>query len=278
MPARELFDQLTAARETVRQKDTGLQNATVANTNAQAAAQLPANAGNADVQTAAKDFRIAMLQARVDLEDAKQAVRDLELQLDALDEPGVRSWLDSIGRSIIAGIQACNWLLIGVAFLIASIMYSVTSGNANLRELLDGDGHTRGLLTFLFGISTIGIAFMLVYQAFMPGVTVDSFRFAREIFGSLIAVLGTIVGFYFGTATTEKNEHPKDPAAEVEENKAGTPPGGANPDPKTTRGTTTTTTTTPKSATTTPAPPADSTTKPAIPPPTPSPPLVPATN
>jgi len=59
----------------------------------------------------------------------------------------------------------------------------------------------RGLITFIITISTIGIAFILVYQAFFSFEPSDErFRRGREIFTGLMGVLGTIVGFYFGAA------------------------------------------------------------------------------
>lgn len=59
----------------------------------------------------------------------------------------------------------------------------------------------RGLITFVVSISTIGIAFLLIYQAFFSSESSDDrFRRGREIFTGLMGVLGTIVGFYFGNA------------------------------------------------------------------------------
>ena len=62
----------------------------------------------------------------------------------------------------------------------------------------------RGLITWVILLSAIGIAMVLIYQAF--SVTGDKdeadnrFRRAREIFATLMGILGTIVGFYFGSA------------------------------------------------------------------------------
>lgn len=58
----------------------------------------------------------------------------------------------------------------------------------------------RGAITFLIGVATIGIAFTLIYQAFYaPDSSDDRFRRGREIFAGMMGILGTIVGFYFGS-------------------------------------------------------------------------------
>lgn len=62
---------------------------------------------------------------------------------------------------------------------------------------LSDPAFARGLITFLISISVIGLAFILVYSA--NEAKEDVFRRSREIFTGLVAVLGTIVGFYFGS-------------------------------------------------------------------------------
>ena len=59
----------------------------------------------------------------------------------------------------------------------------------------------RGMITAVISLATIGLAFMLVYQAFAD-VTDEKFRRAREIYAGFLGVFGTIVGFYFGSITT----------------------------------------------------------------------------
>jgi|RhiMetdeSRZDD1v2_1073273.scaffolds.fasta_scaffold25169_5 hypothetical protein len=59
----------------------------------------------------------------------------------------------------------------------------------------------RGLITFTISVATIGLAFTLVYQAFYADTdaSTERFRRAREVFTGMMGILGTIVGFYFGS-------------------------------------------------------------------------------
>ena len=68
-----------------------------------------------------------------------------------------------------------------------------------IRRLVD-PGFARGLITFFISVATIGLAFVLVFQSFVTTQSDDGFRRAREVFAGLMGVLGTIVGFYFGSA------------------------------------------------------------------------------
>ena len=65
---------------------------------------------------------------------------------------------------------------------------------------LSDTGFARGLITFIISLATIGLAFILVSQSFSNQTTDEGFRRAREVFAGLMGVLGTIVGFYFGSA------------------------------------------------------------------------------
>ena len=80
----------------------------------------------------------------------------------------------------------------------------------------------RCLITFLFGIATVGIALVIVLAVFLSTGTkedlAERFRMGKDILAVLIGVLGTIIGFYFGTGLASP------PAAPAEV--AGAPPEG----------------------------------------------------
>jgi hypothetical protein len=64
----------------------------------------------------------------------------------------------------------------------------------------------RGLITFLIAIATVAIALILALYAFTgdSGEFKERFAMGKEVLTILIGVLGTIVGFYFGSAKQAK--------------------------------------------------------------------------
>lgn len=87
------------------------------------------------------------------------------------------------------------WFLLIV--IMGGIIWALWKDFPIISRLSDA-GFARGLITFLISVATIGLAFTLITQA--SSATSEGFRRAREIFTGLMGVLGTIVGFYFGSA------------------------------------------------------------------------------
>lgn len=99
-----------------------------------------------------------------------------------------------------------------------------------INELRDG-AYARGLITLIVSLTAVGLAFLLVYQGILSDVKDEQFRRGREIFTGMMGVLGTIVGFYFGSADKVA---PKPEIASVRVNKEKTEltthvSGGAKP-------------------------------------------------
>ncbi len=67
---------------------------------------------------------------------------------------------------------------------------------------LQQPSYARGLITFVFTMGTLGIGVILTAAALSPGEEAGkSFTRGKEIFTVLVGILGTIIGFYFGTGT-----------------------------------------------------------------------------
>ncbi|HEX3018673.1 MAG TPA: hypothetical protein VHP36_00150 [Chitinispirillaceae bacterium] len=85
------------------------------------------------------------------------------------------------------------------------------------RSILDALGEAgvaRGLITILFAVSTVFVTMMLtVYSVFINKNEIQAeekvFPRAMQILSTLIGVLGTIVGFYFGQAVAQGEEQTK---------------------------------------------------------------------
>jgi hypothetical protein len=70
---------------------------------------------------------------------------------------------------------------------------------------------SRSMLAIIFSIGTIATAFCLMLGAFLSAGTEtvkDRFTLANQVLTPLIGIMGTILGFYFGTANDKKAAEP----------------------------------------------------------------------
>jgi predicted permease len=71
------------------------------------------------------------------------------------------------------------------------------------------DDSARVFITFMIAVATVAIAFFAMLIAMMLREYEKRFALAKEVLTILVGILGTIVGFYFGTAkitpTTDSN-------------------------------------------------------------------------
>jgi hypothetical protein len=151
-------------------------------------------------------------QAAKQLEEAEdRAVRiigDTEAAFEAAPEPkgaianltrmvselNVRDWLKAVGSILGLGVLGALGLWGGYK-LIAAILEA-----GPLFDKLAQIDFARGLITFILALGTMLIALLLVLGAlFGSEESKDNFTRGKEVLTVLIGVLGTILGFYFGS-------------------------------------------------------------------------------
>jgi len=90
--------------------------------------------------------------------------------------------------------------------LLAAIIWGL-SGARGFLESLGDRTVARGLITFLITFTTIGIAIILTISTLFGSASADGdkkFDQGKEVLSVLIGILGTIVGFYFGSSADAK--------------------------------------------------------------------------
>jgi hypothetical protein len=105
--------------------------------------------------------------------------------------------------------ESSSWIffsalgLLAMAVIIA-VLYSTFASNGDLLEALGESNVARGLITFLIAFTTVVIALIIVVSS----VTLEDspendkrFDRGKQVLSILIGVLGTIVGFYYGSST-----------------------------------------------------------------------------
>jgi hypothetical protein len=98
------------------------------------------------------------------------------------------------------------------AVVVVAIFYALFSNNQQFLMKLADRQVARGLITFLIAISTVGIAIILAVSTVVSAQTADDdrrFDRGKQVLTILIGVLGTIVGFYFGSSTDNPQQTPR---------------------------------------------------------------------
>lgn len=85
-------------------------------------------------------------------------------------------------------------------------IYKGVIGDSSIVEGLSESKTARGLITFIFAIGTMGIALLVCLRGLVGSgePAKESFYRAKEVLTILVGILGTIVGFYFGSAPEER--------------------------------------------------------------------------
>lgn len=106
----------------------------------------------------------------------------------------------SVWQNITLGI-------LGLFFAGVLVVGILGGGGKNMVRLANPE-IARGVITYLVAVATMGIAMILAMAAIMKGGSdLDKrFAFGKEVLTLLIGVLGTIIGFYYGSAAKSGEE------------------------------------------------------------------------
>lgn len=148
--------------------------------------------------------------------DAAEAARHIAANTKTADE--ARPFIERL----IAGNQASRLglglIALSVAGVIAAavVIYGIFFQAGFLSSLAKPDA-ARGLVTFLFAVATIAVVLITIIATFWVKADEVAARsgVAKEIITILIGIMGTILGFYFGSAPVGNQTAPQETAAAV---------------------------------------------------------------
>jgi hypothetical protein len=119
----------------------------------------------------------------------------------------VARFADDLGQRLSDPVRVLTILASGGLVVMAAYsLIQVLSGNWSVLHHLRDQDYARGLITLVITFVSLALAVILVLAVLTRKIEEGSFRSAREVFGVLAGILGTIVGFYFGTS--DKQELP----------------------------------------------------------------------
>lgn len=118
-----------------------------------------------------------------------------------MNTPNEQTWIQRLHKNLSEGSLTLVPRLIGLfAVLFLVMMVWLLSDS----QQMGNQDFARGIITVLFGVGTVAIAFFLALAALLSTDSSlnfkDRFGLGKEILTLMIGVFGTIIGFYFGTS------------------------------------------------------------------------------
>jgi hypothetical protein len=158
----------------------------------------------------AEALRRKAIADRKAAEETRRQAEDARLKAEFYQEQALAaegSAHDDFWKKLANGLTSLNmWVWVVLFGTLLFLVGGIMARDSLLLSALGRSENARALITLLIIGTTVSLAVMLVYQSYSPKTTNENFRMAREIFSSLIGIVGTIVGFYFGAMTRDNPE------------------------------------------------------------------------
>ena len=105
---------------------------------------------------------------------------------------------DSVTKQLLNPVALISLIIIlSVFVLMGAAIFGLDEGNIVLS--MGEPKFARGIITYLFAVTTIGTAVVLMVAALTGGPEMEqNFSRGKDILSLLLGVFGTIIGFYFG--------------------------------------------------------------------------------
>lgn len=105
------------------------------------------------------------------------------------------------------------FLIFIIIFFGSLLGYLVFDGKLRVLNALSEPETARGLIVFVFSLGTVTIAILMIAILFSnddDDKVILRFDKSKEIFTAIIGIVGTIVGFYFGSIGANLSDHDND--------------------------------------------------------------------
>jgi hypothetical protein len=110
---------------------------------------------------------------------------------------------------IVAKAAGARWgvFSLGLFGLLIAVILTYGIFYGNFLGSIAKPEQARGLITFLFSVSTIAIFLLITIALYWDNAQVEErFNRAKELLTLMIGIFGTILGFYFGSLTNPTSE------------------------------------------------------------------------
>ena len=126
-----------------------------------------------------------------------------------------KTWYDYLQDNRFVLLKYAQYGFLGyIAYLFFSNLVSDQVGKLGIDHIETAE-KARGVITYLISVTTIGMATILMISSIMTGGKEMKERFAlgKEILTLLIGILGTIIGFYYGSTNNSSKTTSADSTA-----------------------------------------------------------------